>query len=116
MRAGGGGGGGRGPRGYTYRRDLVHRGLTTETANERFMRLLTTDHLPWYGETVVFHLTACDEYSMHMTPANAGKPHMSVEKYDNPPVKERIAIDRGSSTLDARIANRVRTCTRMRQG
>ena len=39
------------------------------------------------GETVVFYDAACDEDSRHLNPANAGKPHKTVAKYDNPPVK-----------------------------
>ena len=51
--------------------------------------LVKKDHQRRYSSTVVFHDTAY-EYSIHtngMNPANAGKPHMTVVKYDNPQVK-----------------------------
>ena len=44
------------------------------------------------GGTVLFYGTACDEYSMHMNPANAGKPHTTVVKYDSPPVKGLLSL------------------------
>ena len=59
------------------------------------------------GATVVFYDTACDEYFMRMNPANAGKPHMTVVKYDNPPVKEQGAthmIAPGVALMPARPA------------
>ena len=38
---------------------------------------------------------------MHMNPANAGKPHMTVVKYDNPPVKDCFGVDSELCLLEA---------------